>query len=141
MATIDVRSVGRRKRLMDDFSVPLPPDDGDSGRLLRDVIEQIVRSEVAAFAERQRSDQFLRALTSKEINDAAARGKVVSGGTDVEPQQVDIEHAVANALQSFSDGIYLVVIDGDQVEDLDAEVHVRDDSRITFLRLTLLAGG
>ena len=141
MAIIDVRSVGRRKQLMDDFSVPLPPSDGDGGRLLRDIIEQIVRSEVAAFEERQRSGQFLTALTSKEIHDAAARGKVVSGGTDIEPQQVDVEHAVANALQSFCDGIYLVVIDGDQVEDLDAEVRVRDDSRITFLRLTLLAGG
>lgn len=138
---VDVRAVGRRKKLMDDFSVPLPASDGDSGRLLRHVIEQVVRSEVAAFEQRQDSNQFLRALSAAEIDEAAASGKVVSGGTDLTPQKVDVEQAVENALLAFVDGIYLVVIDGEQVEDLDAEVRVQEESRISFLRLTLLAGG
>ena len=134
MATIDVRALGRRKKLMDDFSVPFPPDDGDGdgSRLLRDVIAQVVRSEVAEFEKRQDENQFLKALSPQDIDEAASTGKVIPGGSDLAPQQVDVEYAVDNALTAFADGIFLVVIDGEQVEDLDAEVHVNEDSRISF---------
>ena len=141
MATIDVRAAGRRRKLMDDFSVPIPPPDPGAPRLLRHLIEQVVRLEVAAFRDRQQANRFLRALSAAEIEAAAERGKVDSGGTDLEPQTVDDEEAVAVALEAFADGVYFVVIDGEQATDLDAEVHVQDDSRITFLRLTMLAGG
>ena len=141
MPTVDVRALGRRKKLMDDFSVPLPPGEGDQSRTLRDLIEQVVRSEVASFRQRQEENKFLRVLSSAQIADAAERGKVLSGGSEVEPQAVDEEDAIAVALQAFEDGIYYVVIDGQQITTLDAEVRATEDSRVTFLRLTLLAGG
>ena len=141
MAIVDVRALGRRKKLMDDFSVPLPPGNGSDSRRLRDVIEGIVRTEVAAFRQRQEARRFLRALSPAEIDAAAAKGKVDSGGSERELQAVDVDEAIANALLAFEDGIYFVIIDGTQIESLDTEVRVVDDSRISFLRLTLLAGG
>ena len=57
------------------------------------------------------------------------------------PGTVDVEEAVGTALQAFEDGLFLVVLDETELRDLDAQVFVQADSRLTFVRLTLLAGG
>lgn len=139
------KALGRRKPLFADWSIPLPPDwnegDGDNCRTVRELISQIVRDEVQAFRQRQHDRQFLRALTAKEIEAAAEQGKIQMGESEVGPQEVDEDHAVAAALQAFEDGMYLVVIDGVEQTRLDQQVFVGADSRITFIRLTLLSGG
>ena len=48
--------------------------------------------------------------------------------------------AIATALEAFVDGLYLVVIDDVGYTDLDAIVSLKPDSRVTFIRLTFLAG-
>lgn len=141
MLTISGKALGRKKPLFADFSVPPPEDLGDGGVTLRDVLERVVRSEVAAFHKRQENRQFLRALTAREIEAGAEAGKIESGGREVPVQEVDEDDAVSTALQAFEDGIYLVIIDGQDHRELDAQVHLQPDSRLTFVRLTLLAGG
>jgi hypothetical protein len=141
MLTISGKALGRKKPLFADFSVPPPDDLGDGGVTLRDVLDRVVRSEVAAFRKRQENRQFLRALTAREIEAGAEAGKIDSGGSEVPLQDVDDDEAVAAALTAFEDGIYLVVIDGQDYRELDAQVHLEPDSRLTFVRLTLLAGG
>ena len=142
MLTITGKALGRKRPLFAEFSVP-PPDavaEGDSVTL-RDFIGCVVRHEIAAFRERQQQRQFVRALTAQQIDEGVEAGKIDSGGSEIEPQQVDEEAAVATALQAFDDGMYLVVIDGEDHRDLDAQVYLQPDSQITFVRLTLLAGG
>jgi hypothetical protein len=141
MLTISGKALGQRKPLFADFSIPFPPDLGDGGAVtLRDLIGRIVRAEVEAFRQRQEERRLLKALTAKQIAESAQRGKIDSGGSDLD-QQVDIEEAIGTALQAFEDGLYLVVIDEQEQRSLDAQVFLKPDSRITFLRLTLLAGG
>jgi hypothetical protein len=139
------KALGRRKPLFADWSIPLPPEwndgDGDGGRTLRDLIDRIVRGEVKAFRQRQYDRQFLRALTAKEIEAAAEKGKIQMGESEVGPQEVDEDHAVGAALQAFEDGMYLVVIDDVEQTQLDQPIYLTADSRITFIRLTLLSGG
>lgn len=141
MPIISGKALGRKKPLFDDFSVPLPPNPGEGGRTLRQLISQIVCGEVAAFQKRQHDRQFLRALTAREIEEGAAKGKIESGGSEVAPQQVDPDEAVGTALQAFEDGLFLVVLDGEEKRSLDEQIYVNEESRITFVRLTLLAGG
>ena len=43
-------------------------------------------------------------------------------------------------LTAFEDGLYLVLLDDKEQRNLDATVHLTDDSRVAFLRLTFLAG-
>jgi hypothetical protein len=62
------------------------------------------------------------------------------GGRDLD-QKVDADEAVATALEAFEDGLYLVVVDGQELRNLDAQVFLQPDSRVAFVRLTLLAGG
>ena len=41
----------------------------------------------------------------------------------------------------IEDGLYLVVVDGVEQRSLDSQVFVNPDSRVTFVRLVMLAGG
>ena len=52
-----------------------------------------------------------------------------------------IERVVREAVAAFEDGLYLVLIDGEQQRDLDAQVLVYEETTLTFLRLVALAGG
>jgi hypothetical protein len=94
---------------------------------------------VSAFERRERARRLVRVLSNREISEAASRGKVDSGGRAASGD-VDEEAAVGAALQGFEDGLYLVILDGEEQRDLDRQVYVREDSRMVFLRLTFLAG-
>jgi hypothetical protein len=141
MLTIDAKVLGRKKPLFRDWSIPLPPIAGDGGDpwTLRKLITRIVLEEVTAFQHRQEERKLTKVLTATEIEEGVAKGKVDMGGRDL--KQVDPDAAVAAALQAFEDGIYLVVLDGEEQKDLDKEIYVQPDSRVTFVRLALLSGG
>ncbi|WP_254510970.1 hypothetical protein [Anatilimnocola floriformis] len=142
MIAIRGKALGRKKPLFADFSIPLPPDLGDGGALtLRSLIERIVRQEVIAFRQRQTDRQLLKALSAAQIEAGTAAGKITSGESEVAPQEVDEDQAIGTALQAFEDGIYLVAIDGNEQRKLEDQIFLRDDSTVTFIRLTLLAGG
>lgn len=144
MLTIKGKAIGRRRPVFEDFSIPPPDDRGDGGPLkLRDLIEHVARREVAAFEERQEARRLDRVLSPGQIDEGAARGKVDPAGRDPDlgpAPKVDADSAVAVALEAFVDGLYLVAIDGLEYRDLDAIVHLQPDSRVTFIRLTFLAG-
>jgi hypothetical protein len=142
MVTISGRTLGRKKALFADWSIPFPPDldEGGDRLTLRDLIGRIVRAEVQAFRDRQEEGKLVRALTAIDIDKGVTRGKVAMGGRDLK-QTVDEDNAVGTALQAFEDGLYLVILDGEEQRELDRQVHLQTDSRVTFVRLAMLAGG
>lgn len=138
--TISGKALGKKKPLFADWSIPFPPEWGDGDHLtLRELITRIVIAEVTAFKERREERRLARVLSVAEIERGMEDGKVDSGGRELD-QDVEEESAVAVALQAFEDGLYLVVIDGDEQRDLDAQIFLRPDSRVTFVRLIFLAG-
>lgn len=141
MLTIRGKALGRKKPLFADWSIPSPPDLSDGGSLtLRDLIGRVVRAEVEAFQKRQQERRLFRALTERQVQEGAAKGKIEMGGSDL-PQKVDADEAVATALEAFEDGLYLVVIDEQEQRSLDAQVFLQPDSTVAFVRLVMLAGG
>lgn len=143
MLAVETRLAGKKQRDVDRWSVPIPPTPdagpGDGGLTLRDLISSIVRSEVEGFALRQRGRRLVRVLSEREMEAGAARGRIDPGGR--EPSgPVDPEAAVGAALTGFEDGLYLVFLDGRELRELDAQVHLGADSRLTLLRLVFLAG-
>src|SRR5207253_7328583 len=58
---------------------------------------------------------------SRQIADGAARGKIDMGGREYDPQAADPDAAVAAALQAFEDGLYLVVLDEQELKRLRSE--------------------
>jgi hypothetical protein len=135
--TVQARATGRPQPLVPDRELPT---DGWGVQTLRQLIERVVRDEVAAFGERQAERRFLQVLTEEQIGDGVERGRLVPGGQAPGPR-ADPDVAVAVALQAFEDGLYLVLIDGKQQRSLDAQVFVGEESTLTFLRLVALAGG
>jgi hypothetical protein len=144
MITIRGNALGNRKPLFEDFSVPPPQDVGDGGGplTLRTLITHVVKSEVQAFQKRQHARRLDRVLSPREVESGEQKGKISPEGRDPmhSPAEVDVETAIATALEAFTDGLYLVVIDEVEFTDLDAIVSLTPDSRVTFIRLTFLAG-
>ena len=140
---IETRIAGKKGRALDRWSIPTPPGadagDGGSGITLRDLITRVVRAEVAAFDQREQARRLMRVLSSAEIAQGAARGKIDSGGR-APAGPVNANAAVGAALQGFEDGLFLVILDGIEQRSLDAQVFPRPDSQLVFLRLTFLAG-
>ena len=144
MITIRGKALGNRKPLFEDFSVPPPRDvgDGDGPLTLRTLITHVVSSEVKAFQKRQDARRLDRVLSLAEVERGERKGKISPEGSNPKhpPAEVDVEAAIATALEAFADGLYLVVIDEVEYTNLDAIVSLEPDSRVTFIRLTFLAG-
>lgn len=132
---VEARVVGSRDRL-EDTHVPVEP----GGHPLGSVLRALVRAELDGFEERQRERSLLRVLTPADL----VRG-VETGRYAAEPrprQQVpSYDAAWARAEQAFSDGLYVVFLDERQVESLDEQILVTDDTRLRIVRLVALAGG
>ncbi len=144
MPIIEAKALGARRPLLADWSIPLPPElEADGGNVtLRKLIDSVVRAEVVAFHSRQEERRLFQALTAKQIEEAAAKGKVAPGlHEEAKPQTVNPDEAVAVATLAFEDGMYLVIVDGEEEKELDRELFLKPDSRVTFVRLTMLAGG
>ena len=139
--TISTQALGRAAPLVPDWFVPFPPDASARGEplTLREVIRRVVCEQVRSFRARQRDQRFLRVLTERQIADGVEQGRVVPGGRELN-QSVDEDAAIVAAWQAFEDGLYLVVLDGEEQRDLDQQVWLQPDSKLIFLRLTLLAG-
>lgn len=139
--TVSARIMGKRKPLVPDWQVPWPPEEFDSGEplTLRQLITRIVHGQVEAFSRRQEQAQIVRILTERQIEEGLAKGRVDSGGRNLH-QTVKPEDAVATALQAFEDGLYLVILDGEEQRELDREIFLQPDSHVVFVRLVMLAG-
>jgi hypothetical protein len=62
MLTISGKTLGKKKPLFADWSIPLPPalNKDDNGLTLRDLITHIVREEVTVFSQRQEDRRLVR---------------------------------------------------------------------------------
>jgi|SRR6476620_11592742 hypothetical protein len=56
-------------------------------------------------------------------------------------RKLDWEAQYRRALQAFRGNGFLLLVDGRQLDDLDQEIELRPDSKISFLRLVPLVGG
>lgn len=141
--TIEGKRFGRgAKALFPNFQMTLP-EAWRSGATItvRDLLDAVVRSEVAAFRTRQEARTVLQTLSPAQIAEGVAKGKIDSGGREDERQPVDADESVKVALQAFEDGLYYVLINDDQKANLSDSFDVSADTRVTFLRLVALAGG
>ena len=84
--------------------------------------------------------QIVRILTERQIEEGLVKGRIDSGGRNLH-QTVNPDEAVATALQAFEDGLYLVILDGDEQRELDRQIFLQTDSHVVFVRMVMLAGG
>jgi hypothetical protein len=139
---VEGKVVGLKRPLFTDWRVDLPPRAENRGDhlKLRDLITSIVVKEVDAFRLQQEERKLARVMNRQQIEQGVSQGKVDPGERELQ-QQVNLDEAIAVALQAFEDGWYFVFVDDVQQTHLDNEVFLRANSKVMFLRLTALAGG
>ena len=139
---ISAKQLGRKKASIEDWDYH-PPEDvldpGDGGLTLRELLTRITQDEVVAYNQRQKKQQLTRVLTHREIADQSRKGKISTGGLE-EILPADADEAVAETLQAFEDGLYLVFLDEVEQSNLDAQVYVSPESTLVFVKLTFLTG-
>lgn len=136
---VEAKILGKSRPVFNDWHIDIPERSGDHIKL-RDLITRIVNEEVQAFKLRQNELRLARVLSPSQIEAGKVKGKIDSGERDLK-QQVDADQAVATALQAFEDGLYFIFIDKVQQTELDSEVFIQNETQVTFIRLTALAGG
>ncbi|MCI9103908.1 MAG: hypothetical protein HFG47_11495 [Lachnospiraceae bacterium] len=105
---------------------------------VREFFSALVELGVKEYNERKDQGQIVGYLTTQELKDQAASGKVsfgLRGGNDGDPVK-----AKENAIQSFEDGIYRVFAGEDEVTDLAQAFSWPEGTVFTFIRLTMLSG-
>lgn len=119
----------------------------DEQLTLAHLIRRTVEEQVRELCARQKLDALAiksaldrHYLTEDEVTAQAERNGVVRLPKR-RPGRVDAEVEVRRALAAFKRRAFVVFVDGRQVEDLEAQIRMRLDTRVTFLRLMPLAGG
>lgn len=132
---VEVRVIGQAGEVVDrDHEHPA----GET--TLRALLTDLVHGEVAGYESRRQAQQVLRVLTPADLAAGHGTGRFL-GGPRRTPAAPPPGEAVQRALQAFTDGLVLAVLDGAQVDDLDAPLLVTPASRLRLVRLVALAGG
>lgn len=139
MVSVESRIPGRQAALTPTFAFPLPPQ-ADAGLPLRELIALTVRHEIEAYEARRAEASLARVLTERDLSALLGTGAARPGERE-RPPAPPAEFAVTTAIEAFTDGLFLVVVDGQQHTDLDAIVPLTQQSHVTYLRLVALTGG
>lgn len=127
-------------RILEEWPIDFVPEDdfSDSNPFrVRHLIEKLTRESVRDFELRQRESKFAF-LSTELLQKSIEKGKI--GRSYDELQSVDVEDAVANALQAFEDKLFLLFVDKSEKRDLEEPVILRPDTEIVLIKLTALAG-
>lgn len=101
---------------------------------VRELIRARVYQEVTEYNARQ--SDFFRGLVQPEGSERTA------GGFRLRKQRkIDWEEQYKKALKGFQGNGFLILVDERQVDDLDEEIELRYDAKVSFLRLVPLVGG
>lgn len=139
MAVIAVgaKAIGHKRELFTPFRISVC----DRALSLQELLAEIVTQEVFAFSERQSQQQLRQVLTKEGMETGLVQGKISSGEREFPAVEVNVQDAIAQAMQGFRDGLYYVFIDDIQYENLDTPVALKPESQMLFLRLVPLVGG
>lgn len=132
---INIKGVSNRKNKVLHLEYIYP----DKEMTLRDFLTETVEITVRDYNKGKASEEILKSLSEPEIADQAVTGKVAFG-IHYDKKKADEQEAIANALQCFQDGMIAVFIGQERMEELEQAVPLRENSEVTFVRLTFLAG-
>ncbi|RRD94038.1 hypothetical protein EII17_10295 [Clostridiales bacterium COT073_COT-073] len=132
---INLKQIGKRRNAVKEEFYTI----SDDLQTVRELLVDLVTRQVQAFNAKVGTGQVIDYLTKQDIKDNGDVGKIGFGELANDKKQ-DLEKAIDNALQSFEDGIYCIFIGEEQKENLSDRIELTEDSSVTFVRLTMLAG-
>ena len=99
----------------------------------RRLVEERVRAEFDNRLQDKHGDQAPHLVAPGAIEQALNGAKKVVAGTP--------DRHIKKALSAFEANGFVLLVDDRQIETLDEEIEIRDDTVVTFLKLTPLVGG
>ena len=110
---------------------------------VRDLIVSMTSSCVQDYNRRFQAKDLYACLTHYETKEdlavQAQTGKI-GFGINYGEKEADEAQAIQNAIQCFEDGIYRIFLDEKPLLELDEPISLTEESVLTFVRLTMLAG-
>lgn len=106
---------------------------------VKDLLKETVRINLEAYKKNSQDIEIARVLSKEEIENQAGAGKIAFG-IHYNAKEAEFDRAVENAWQCFADGITALFVDGERLENLEAPVGLHEESELTFIRMTMLAG-
>jgi hypothetical protein len=101
---------------------------------VRELIRSRVYQEVQDYNRRQ--PEVFRGLVQPTDAEKALNGYKLRN-----KRTIDWKKQYDKAIEAFEANGIVILVDDRQVESLDEEIVVRPDTRVSFLRLTMLVGG
>lgn len=132
---INVKGASRRKAAVVQQVREYP----DRSMTVEAFLTETVRQNVREYNERKEAGEILRLFSADVIKEKAESGKV-SYGDPMDERKADSEKAVETALQCFDDGIVALFADGVRYTERAQQMNLSEQSEVTFIRLTFLAG-
>jgi hypothetical protein len=134
---VRVKQPGRKHPLIDNKIICV--DKLNDHPTVRALIEAIVEQQVEEYNSKPTEKNILPFLNKSQTEQQAATGKV-SFGSIYNENKADVEQARQTALQAFEDGMFAMFVNDEEVSNLTQQVELFENSIITFVRLTFLAG-
>ncbi|MBQ8055020.1 MAG: hypothetical protein IJ198_14660 [Lachnospiraceae bacterium] len=132
---INVKGASRRKAAIVQQVREYP----DGPMTVEEFLAETVRQNVRDYNERKEAGEILRLFSADVLEEKAESGKV-SYGDPMDDRKADEGKAVANALQCFDDGMVALFADGVRYTERSERIALGEQSEVTFIRLTFLAG-
>jgi len=128
LTVVDEELTGKK---LNEFTLEVPAERVTVRELIRSRVYQEVKDHNA-----QTNPTEFRGLV--QPTDAE---QTLNGFKLKQPRQIDWKEQFAKATEAFQSNRILILVDDRQTESLDEEIEVGSDTKVSFLRLTLLVGG
>ncbi len=135
--TISAKQLGRKNALISKKIIEVE-EIGVEPTLL-ELIRAVVKQQVQEFNNKPVEKNILPFLDQETIDTNTPGGKI-GFGTIYKDKKADRDAAIKTAIQAFEDGLFVVFAGEDEWTKLEQRMPVKEDTIISFIRLTFLAG-
>ena len=132
---VTIKQAGKKNSYLTEMPLELPA----TVITLGDLIKHIVLLNVKSYNTKTYDSDIVKLLTQQDIDSHITTGKV-GFGRRFNRKDAPQEKSVETALSAFTDGLYRVFADDQEISDLEAVLSLQEDSRIAFIRLIFLSG-
>ena len=133
---VNIRQLGKKRNAISAMPFELTAQP----TTVRELIIAVVQVCVTAYNERvHKGETSIRPMTEESLSDMETIGKLAFG-VNYGGKETDEAVAIANALQSFEDGLYRIFLGQMELTALDESLDLTEQDALTFIRLTMLSG-
>lgn len=133
---VNIKQLGKKRDRISGAPFVLEHVPETAEQLIREAVHTCV-SQYNARVEAGESG--VKPLSEGDISEMSEIGKIAFG-INYGNKTADETEAVAVALQAYEDGLFRVFVDEEELTELSQPLSLSEDSTLTFIRLTMLAG-